>query len=95
MKRIKFEPGLPPPAWLLAVYLVGLDMTACPPRSRSANWASEVPTAWLMQRWLAQVRAERDVRYWVHGQVQVDDDHIGGEVAGQSVPLIPQLGELF
>jgi len=38
------------------------------------------PTAWLIQHKLMQAMAERDARYRLDGQAQVDDAYLGGEL---------------
>ena len=40
------------------------------------------PTAWLLQQKLIQAMAERDARHTLHGDVQVDDVYLGGELPG-------------
>jgi hypothetical protein len=40
------------------------------------------PTAWLIHHKVMQAVAERDARYVLAGQVQVDDAYLGGECSG-------------
>ena len=40
------------------------------------------PTAWLIQHKLMEAMSEREMKYTLGGQVQVDDAYFGGELSG-------------
>ena len=40
------------------------------------------PTAWLIQHKLMEAMSERETKYTLSGQVQIDDAYFGGELSG-------------
>lgn len=68
--------------WFLAIYLIGQAKTGLSALALKRHLGVSYPTAWLIQQKLMQAMVERDARYTLDGDVQVDDAYLGGELAG-------------
>ena len=68
--------------WFLAIYLVSQAKTGLSALALKRQLGVSYPTAWLIQQKLMQAMSERDTRYTLHGNVQVDDAYLGGERVG-------------
>lgn len=67
--------------WFLAIYLVSQAKTGLSALALKRQLGVSYPTAWLLHHKLMQAMAERDTRYTLNGDVQVDDAYLGGERA--------------
>ena len=68
--------------WFLAIYLISQAKTGLSALALKRQLGVSYPTAWLIQQKLMQAMVERDARYTLDGDVQVDDAYLGGELAG-------------
>jgi hypothetical protein len=68
--------------WFLVIYLVSQAKTGLSALDLKWQLGVSYPTAWLIQQKLMQAMIERDARYTLSGDVQVDDAYLGGELAG-------------
>jgi transposase-like protein len=73
---------LPLTVWFLAIYLVSQAKTGLSALALKRQLGVSYPTAWLIQHKLMQAMVEREARYTLSGQVQVDDAYLGGELSG-------------
>ena len=76
---------LPLTIWFLAIYLISQAKTGLSALALKRQLGVSYPTAWLMHHKLMQVMAEREERYVLEGNVQVDDAYLGGERSGGKV----------
>jgi transposase-like protein len=68
--------------WFLAIYLISQAKTGLSALALKRHLGVSYPTAWLIQQKLMQAMVEREAHYTLSGNVQVDDSHLGGELAG-------------
>ena len=68
--------------WFLAIYLISQAKTGLSALALKRQLGVSYPTAWLIQQKLMQAMVERDARYTLDGDIQVDDAYLGGERAG-------------
>jgi transposase-like protein len=68
--------------WFLAIYLISQAKTGLSALALQRHLGVSYPTAWLIHHKLMQAMAEREERYLLEGQVQVDDAYLGGERSG-------------
>jgi len=73
---------LPLATWFLAIYLVSQAKTGLSALALKRYLGVRYPTAWLIQHKLMQSMCERETKYTLSGQVQVDDAYLGGERSG-------------
>lgn len=73
---------LPLTTWFLAIYLVSQAKTGLSALALKRHLGVSYPTAWLIHHKLMQAMVEREARYVLAGQVQVDDAYLGGERSG-------------
>lgn len=73
---------LPLTIWFLAIYLISQAKTGLSALALKRHLGVSYPTAWLIHHKLMQAMAEREDRYVLEGQVQVDDAYLGGERSG-------------
>ncbi len=71
--------------WFLAIYLLSQAKTGLSALALKRHLGVSYPTAWLIHHKLMQAMAEREERYVLEGQVQVDDAYLGGERSGGKV----------
>jgi transposase-like protein len=71
--------------WFLAIYLISQAKTGLSALALMRQLRVSYPTAWLIHHKLMQAMAEREERYVLEGQVQVDDAYLGGERSGGKV----------
>lgn len=71
--------------WFLAIYLISQAKTGLSALALKRQLGVSYPTAWLIHHKLMQAMAEREQRYVLAGQVQVDDAYLGGERSGGKV----------
>jgi len=71
--------------WFLAIYLISQAKTGLSALALMRQLGVSYPTAWLIHHKLMQAMAEREERYVLEGQVQVDDAYLGGERSGGKV----------
>ena len=71
--------------WFLAIYLISQAKTGLSALALRRQLGVSYPTAWLVHHKLMQAMAEREERYVLEGQVQVDDAYLGGERSGGKV----------
>ncbi len=76
---------LPLTIWFLAIYLISQAKTGLSALALRRQLGVSYPTAWLIHHKLMQVMAEREERYVLEGNVQVDDAYLGGERSGGKV----------
>jgi len=76
---------LPLTVWFLAIYLISQAKTGLSALALMRHLGVSYPTAWLIHHKLMQAMAEREERYVLEGQVQVDDAYLGGERSGGKV----------
>lgn len=76
---------LPLTIWFLAIYLISQAKTGLSALALKRQLGVSYPTAWLIHHKLMQVMAEREERYVLEGNVQVDDAYLGGERSGGKV----------
>jgi hypothetical protein len=68
---------LPLTTWFLAIYLISQAKTGLSAMALRRQLGVSYPTAWLIQHKLMQVMADREERYVLEGNVQVDDAYSG------------------
>lgn len=68
--------------WFLALYLISQAKTGLSALALKRQLGVSYPTAWLIQHKLMNAMAQREERYVLEGQVQVDDAYLGGERSG-------------
>lgn len=68
--------------WFLAIYLVSQAKTGLSALALKRHLGVSYPTAWLIHHKLMQAMVEREERYLLSGEVQVDDAYLGGELSG-------------
>ena len=73
---------LPLTTWFLAIYLISQAKTGISSLALKRQLGVSYPTAWLIQHKLMQAMVEREARYTLTGNVQVDDAYLGGERTG-------------
>lgn len=73
---------LPLTVWFLAIYLISQAKTGLSSLALKRHLGVSYPTAWLIHHKLMQAMADRERRYVLDGQVQVDDAYLGGERSG-------------
>jgi transposase-like protein len=71
--------------WFLAIYLVSQAKTGLSALALKRHLGVSYPTAWLIHHKLMQAMSEREDRYVLEGQVQLDDAYLGGERSGGKV----------
>jgi len=71
--------------WFLAIYLISQAKTGLSALALKRQLGVSYPTAWLIHHKLMQAMVEREQRYVLEGQVQVDDAYLGGERSGGKV----------
>src|SRR3546814_11422969 len=76
---------LPLTTWFLAIYLISQAKTGLSALALKRHLGVSYPTAWLIHLKLMQAMADRETRYVLDGQVQVDDAYLGGERSGGKV----------
>src|SRR3546814_8770814 len=64
---------LPLTTWFLAIYLISQAKTGLSALALKRHLGVSYPTAWLIHHKLMQAMADRETRYVLDGQVQVDD----------------------
>ncbi len=73
---------LPLTVWFLAIYLISQAKTGLSALALKRYLGVSYPTAWLIQHKLMEAMSERETKYTLGGQVQVDDAYFGGELSG-------------
>lgn len=68
--------------WFLAIYLISQAKTGLSALALKRHLGVSYPTAWLIHHKLMQAMADREGRYRLDGQVQIDDAYLGGERSG-------------
>ena len=68
--------------WFLAIYLISQAKTGLSALALKRHLGVSYPTAWLIHHKLLQAMAQREERYVLDGQVQIDDAYLGGERSG-------------
>lgn len=76
---------LPLTIWFLAIYLISQAKTGLSALALKRQVGVSYPTAWLIHHKLMQVMGDRESRYVLAGNVQVDDAYLGGERSGGKV----------
>jgi len=76
---------LPLTIWFLAIYLISQAKTGLSALALKRQLGVSYPTAWLIHHKLMQVMGDRESRYVLAGNVQVDDAYLGGERSGGKV----------
>jgi hypothetical protein len=76
---------LPLTIWFLAIYLISQAKTGLSALALKRQVGVSYPTAWLIHHKLMQVMGDRESRYVLAGNVQVDDACLGGERSGGKV----------
>ena len=76
---------LPLTIWFLAIYLISQAKTGLSALALKRQLGVSYPTAWLIQHKLMLVMTEREERYVLEGNIQVDDAYLGGERSGGKV----------
>jgi len=71
--------------WFLAIYLISQAKTGLSALALKRQLGVSYPTAWLIHHKLMLAMAQREERYVLEGQVQVDDAYLGGERSGGKV----------
>jgi hypothetical protein len=71
--------------WFLAIYLISQAKTGLSALAMKRQLGVSYPTAWLIHHKLMQAMTEREERYVLEGNVQVDDAYLGGERNGGKV----------
>jgi transposase-like protein len=74
--------NLPLKTWFLAIYWISQAKTGLSALALKRHLGVSYRTAWLVHHKLMQAMAERDDRYRLSGDVQVDDAYLGGERTG-------------
>jgi transposase-like protein len=73
---------LPLRTWFLAIFLISQAKTGLSALALKRHLGVNYRTAWLMNQKILLTMAERDARYRLDGDVQVDDAYLGGERPG-------------
>lgn len=73
---------LPLKTWFLAMYPLSQSKTGISALALSRYLGISYPSAWLMHHKLMAAMAERQERYKLAGDVQIDDAYLGGEISG-------------
>lgn len=68
--------------WFLAIYLVSQAKTGLSALALKRHLGVSYPTAWLVNHKLMQVMVDREAGYVLHGEIQMDDAYLGGELNG-------------
>ena len=68
--------------WFLAIYFISQAKTGLSALALKRLLGVSYPTAWLIHHKLMQAMVEREERYLLGGEVQVDDAYLGGELSG-------------
>ena len=68
--------------WFLAIYLISQAKTGLSALALKRYLGVSYPTAWMIHHKLMQAMIEREARYSLDGQVQIDDVYLGGERSG-------------
>jgi len=76
---------LPLTIWFLAIYLISQAKTGLSALALKRQVGVSYPTAWLIHHKLMPVMGDRESRYVLAGNVQVDDAYLGGERSGGKV----------
>ena len=76
---------LPLTLWFLAIYLISQAKTGLSALALKRQLGVSYPTAWLMHHKLMRVMSEREDRYVLEGNVQLDDAYLGGARTGGKV----------
>ena len=71
--------------WFLAIYLISQAKTGLSALALKRQLGVSYPTAWLIHHKLMHAMSQREDRYVLEGQVQVDDAYLGGERSGGKV----------
>lgn len=71
--------------WFLAICLISQAKTGLSALALKRHLGVSYPIAWRIHHKLMQAMAERETRYVLEGQVQVDDAYLGGERSGGKV----------
>jgi len=71
--------------WFLAICLISQAKTGLSALALKRQLGASYPTAWLIHHKLMRAMAQREERYVLEGQVQVDDACLGGERSGGKV----------
>jgi hypothetical protein len=66
----------------LAIYLISQAKTGMSALALKRYLGVSYPTAWLIQHKLMEAMSERETKYTLSGQVQIDDAYFGGELSG-------------
>jgi hypothetical protein len=74
--------NLPLTTWFLAIYWISQAKTGLSALALKRLLGVSYRTAWLVHHKLMQAMAEREDRYQLSGDVQVDDAYLGGEKPG-------------
>ena len=73
---------LPLTTWFLAIYLISQAKTGISALALKRHLGVSYHTAWLVHHKLMTAMSEREDRYLLSGQVQIDDAYLGGERTG-------------
>ena len=73
---------LPLSRWFLAIYLISQAKSGLSALALKRQLGVSYPTAWRVHHKLMQAMVEREQRYQLAGDVQVDDAYLGGERSG-------------
>lgn len=76
---------LPLTIWFLAIYLISQAKTGLSALALKRQLGVSYPTAWLIHHKLMQAMGDRESRYVLTGNIQVDDAYLGGERSGGKV----------
>jgi len=76
---------LPLTTWFLAIYLISQAKTGLSALALKRHLGVSYPTAWLIHHKLMLAMSQREDRYVLEGQIQVDDAYLGGERSGGKV----------
>jgi len=68
--------------WFLAIHLISQAKTGLSSLALKRDLGVSYPTAWLIHHKVMQAMVEREARYALDGQVQIDDAYLGGERSG-------------
>jgi hypothetical protein len=68
--------------WFLAISFISQAKTGLSALALKRLLGVSYPTAWLIHHKLMQAMVEREERYLLGGEVQVDDAYLGGELSG-------------
>ena len=73
---------LPLTTWFLAIYLISQAKTGISALALKRHLGVSYHTAWLVHHKLMDAMSEREERYLLSGDIQVDDAYLGGERTG-------------